>query len=325
MVEKSEYSDLSKAGSDLDAIFEIEDDVSAEQFVPVVKPRSSTLTQRTNRSESAKVDEFSSIGVQSHLAKDDPSVDIEQGETSAKKSFEEAPISVAAELFRFAKLSTPNTIVMFMMYMQMATTLSIAAQHLGTAEMTGVSLASLTANLSGLTIVYGLLSAVDTLAPQSFGAGNMMEVGILVQRGIITVFATFIVTFLIFFNAESILLAVNQPPAESRLAGVFLRYHFLSVPALALWESSRRFMWSQDVTQWPFVIITCVALGIHVACLHTLLPRFGFVGAPISHVITNWSMCAGVALWIKIRRPHNPDTWKLNKEILILDRFFEIE
>ena len=230
---------------------------------------------------------------------------------------EEGEISVAAELLRFTKLSAPNTIVMFLMYLQWTATLSIAAKYLGTEEMSGVSLASLTANLSGLTVVYGLLTAVDTLAPQSFGAGNLAEVGILVQRGIITVFATFIITAIIWYNAEDILLALGQPKDESRLAAVFLRYHFLSVPALALWECSRRFMWSQDVTQWPFVIITVISLGVHLLALNVLLPVLAFIGTPISHVITNWAMVLGVALWIKIKRPHNPDTWHVNKEVVM--------
>ena len=229
----------------------------------------------------------------------------------------EGQISVFAELKRFAKLSAPNTIVMFLMYLQWTATLTIAAKYLGTEEMTGVYLASLTANLSALTVVYGLLSAVDTLAPQSFGAGNMAEVGILVQRGIVTVFSTFIITAIIWYNSESILLALGQPKRESQLAATFLHYHFLSVPALALWESARRFMWSQDVTQWPFVICTIVSLGIHLLCLHLLIPALGFVGTPVSHVITNWSMVIGVALWIKIKKPHNPDTWTVNRSVVM--------
>ena len=162
-----------------------------------------------------------------------------------------------------------------------------------------------------------LLSAVDTLAPQSFGAGNMPEVGFLVQRGIISVFATFIITSIIWYNAESMLLAFNQPAAESHLAAVFLRYHIFSVPALVLWESARRFMWSQNVTQWPFVIITAGALAIHLICLHGLIQLIGFVGAPLSHVITTWSMVLGVCLWIKIKRPHHPETWHVNNKIVM--------
>jgi MATE family multidrug resistance protein len=234
-----------------------------------------------------------------------------------KSEDDQGEISVAAELTRFAKLSAPNTIVMFFMYLQWTATLSVAAKYLGTEEMSGVSLASLTANLSGLTVVYGLLSAVDTLAPQSFGAGNMAEVGILVQRGILAVFSTFVITVIIWYNAEDILIGLGQPRNESRFAAIFLRYHFLSVPALALWESSRRFMWSQDVTQWPFVIIAVLSLGVHLVSLTILLPLLGFIGTPISHVITTWSMIIGVALWIRIKRPHNPETWEVNRVVVM--------
>jgi MATE family multidrug resistance protein len=222
--------------------------------------------------------------------------------------------SIWIELRRFARISAPNTLTMLLMNLQSSITLSVAARHLGTEEMTGVSLANLTANLSCLTIVYGLLSAVDTLAPQAFGAGNLIEVGILVQRGLVTIFATFIVTLFLWFNAESFLLWVGQPPDESRLAGVFLRYFFLAIPGLTIWESGRRFMWAQEVTQWPFVAIAAAALLVHVTAVHVCIPALGFPGAPIAHVLTNWSLAIFFGIWVKWKSPHNPKTWIVSRE-----------
>ena len=234
----------------------------------------------------------------------------EEEQISTKDCSEE--VSDFKELCRFVKLSTPNTLVMFLMYLQMTLTINFAAKQLGTEEMASISLSALTANLSGLAFIYGLLSAVDTLAPQSFGAGNLQEVGFLVQRGLICILSTFSLTFLILFNAEAILLGVGQPEIESHLAGVFLKYYFFTIPALAIWECSRRFLWSQDVSQWPFVLIAAIVLIIHFCALKILLPIFGFHGAPISHLVTSWCMCLGVLIWLKTCHPHHPLTWEWN-------------
>ena len=280
---------------------------------PPPVPHSTTTTTTTTTTKTSKADE-EEAGDRTAAPVTAPGPSAAQPDTPLPGDRDEGPINVMADLTRFAKLSAPNTLVMLQMYLQWSATLSVAAQHLGPAEMSGVSLASLTQNLSGLTIVYGLLSAVDTLAPQSFAAGNLAEVGILVQRGIVTVFATFIVTAILWFNAEDILLAVGQPPAESKLAAVFLRYNLLGVPALALWESSRRFMWSQEVTQWPFVLVAFASLIVHLLGLHFFIAAFGFVGTPIAHVVTNWSMVAFFGLWVEFKAPHDPRTWVVSRE-----------
>jgi len=191
------------------------------------------------------------------------------------------------EVWLFARTALPNGLVAFFMFMQFSSTVVIGSKYLGVEEMSAITLASLVSNLSALTVIYGLLSAVDTLAPQSFGAGNYAQLSVLVARGIVVVSCTLPFTLLVWWNAEPLLLAVGQPKHESRMAGVFLRYHFFTLPGLLLWESFRRFLWcalfprlvrksgggsnmwragafcrsQSHVSQWPFVLIVILALG----------------------------------------------------------------
>lgn len=220
----------------------------------------------------------------------------------------EEDVSVFWETIRFIKISLPNSMVMCFMYLQTTMTLSTVATNLGTVEMSGISLASLTANLTALTIFYGLLTAVDILAPQSFGAGNFQEVGMLVMRGVICVSCTLPFTAMVWLHAEPILLLFGQPPTESHFAGVFLSIHLFSVPALLAFESSRRFLWTQEVSQWPFVIITLVALALHASMLAWLVPTEGFSGAAVAHVITNWTLAILAVGWIACCKPHHAGT-----------------
>lgn len=59
----------------------------------------------------------------------------------------------------------------------------LAVGRLGVVELDGAALGQLLANITGMSVVFGLLMAMDTLAPQAIGAGNIERVGILAQRG----------------------------------------------------------------------------------------------------------------------------------------------
>jgi hypothetical protein len=54
--------------------------------------------------------------------------------------------------------------------------------RLGKEELAGVSLACLTANVTGWSVFQGLASALDTLCPQAYGAGLKRTVGLHMQR-----------------------------------------------------------------------------------------------------------------------------------------------
>jgi MATE family multidrug resistance protein len=60
--------------------------------------------------------------------------------------------------------------------------------HIGKEELAAVSLATLTANVTGWSVFQGLASALDTLCPQAYGAGLPKMVGLYTQRMAILLF-----------------------------------------------------------------------------------------------------------------------------------------
>ena len=57
-----------------------------------------------------------------------------------------------------------------------------AVGHLGKAELGAVSLASMTANITGYAIYQGLATSLDTLCAQAYGSGRKTLVGLQTQR-----------------------------------------------------------------------------------------------------------------------------------------------
>ncbi|KAG6899440.1 hypothetical protein C0995_005955 [Termitomyces sp. Mi166 len=138
----------------------------------------------------------------------------------------------------------------------MASVVSIG--HLSTSALAAISLGSMTANVTAFSIIQGFASALDTMLPSAWTSSQPQ-----------------LPMFLIWFNAEVILLALRQDPEVARLAGVYLRWVSIGLPG--------RFA-------VPTQIILIVA-PINVVLNYLLVwgppsIRLGFIGAPIATAIS---------------------------------------
>lgn len=128
----------------------------------------------------------------------------------------------------------------------------ISIGHISTEALAASTLGSMTASVSGLSIIHGFASALDSLLPQAWTSGRPQHVGLWTQRMMLLMSVILIVsddTFLIvialkfdavqpilaiWLNAEWILLRLKQEPVIAHLAGVYLRWFSLSLPGQAV-------------------------------------------------------------------------------------------
>lgn len=151
--------------------------------------------------------------------------------------------------------------------------------HLGKKEIGAVSLANLTAQITGYFVFQGLATCLDTLCPQAYGSGKPTMVGLHVQRLTLFMLLLIIPIGAIWFNADRIFLFIL--PDESRetaiLAGVYLRIAILGAPGYACFESGKRFFQAQGMFGASLVVLlVCSALNIFMGWL------FVWVGYAIS-------------------------------------------
>ncbi|KAK0446870.1 MATE efflux family protein [Armillaria borealis] len=158
-----------------------------------------------------------------------------------------------------------------------------------------ITLGSMTANVSGLSIIQGFTSALDTMLPSAWTSQPQL-VGLWSQRMAVVMAALLIVRpsvalcMPVWFNAEVILLLLKQDPDVARLAAVYLRYVSFGLPAYAFNCISRRYFQSQGLFTVPTRIIFIVA-PIN-ALLNYILVwgpepiRLGFIGAPIATAVS---------------------------------------
>ena len=144
--------------------------------------------------------------------------------------------------------------------------------------------------MTGLSLIYGVLSAVETLAPQALGAGRPGDVGLLCQRGVVFATALLPVAMALWFNARHLLVAVGQPPEVAELSQSFLRIYATAMPPLIIFEALRRFLYVQNIIMAIVYITGVVGCLVHPIMAYILVKHLGFIGAPLAVVSSQWLM-----------------------------------
>lgn len=88
------------------------------------------------------------------------------------------------------RYSAPLILTFLLQYSLTAASI-FAVGHLGTIELGAVSLASMTANITGYAIYQGLATSLDTLCAQAYGSGRKKLVGLQMQRMVCSLVKTY--------------------------------------------------------------------------------------------------------------------------------------
>lgn len=162
--------------------------------------------------------------------------------------------------------------------------------HISTEALAAITLGSMTASVSGFSIIQGFASALDTVLPSAWTSDKPQLVGLWAQRMCIVMTIWLTPTVIIWVNAEPILLLLRQDPEVARLAALYLRWELLCLPAYVFNNVSRRYFQSQGLFDVPTRIIFIVApLNAVLNYLLVLGPdwiRLGFIGAPIATAVS---------------------------------------
>lgn len=162
--------------------------------------------------------------------------------------------------------------------------------HLGKNELAAVSLATMSSTIT-FAIFEGIATALDTLCPQAYGAGNYELVSIHVQRCIVFSWIVYIPCGILWWYSSSVLKYVIDSEEVIELTSSFLRIFILGAPAYIIFENSKRFLQAQGIFEaGTGVLIISVPLNILLSSFLVWNKKFGlgFIGAPIASVINFW-------------------------------------
>jgi len=159
---------------------------------------------------------------------------------------------------------------------------------LGKVELGAVSLASMTANISGYAIYQGLATSLDTLCSQAYGSGRKELVGLQFQRMVYFLWLLTVPIGFIWFFAEAILQKIIPERRSAELAGLYLRVLLCGAPGFALFEAGKRFVQAQGLfSATTYVLLVAAPLNAFMNWLFVWHFGWGFVGAPIAVAVTD--------------------------------------
>jgi multidrug resistance protein, MATE family len=140
----------------------------------------------------------------------------------------------------------------------------------------------------GLSIGYGLSSAMDTLCSQAYGAKETQKMGIYLQTGIMVLSAFMILVGIAFYHSQEILIALGQPPVVSQLAGLYISYLLPSVPFLFFYELLRKILQAQNIAK-PMLYAALAANVVNVGLGYYLVyhTSWGWLGSAVARTASN--------------------------------------
>ncbi|KAF2726041.1 MATE family multidrug resistance protein [Polychaeton citri CBS 116435] len=182
--------------------------------------------------------------------------------------------------------------------------------HIGEVELGAVSLASMTANITGYAIYQGLATSLDTLCAQAYGSGRKKLVGLQMQRMICFLWTITIPIAIVWLLADKILMVIVPEPAVAELAGLYLKVVLAGAPGFAAFEAAKRFAQAQGLFSASLcVLIVLAPLNAFMNWFFVWKLELGFVGAPIAVAITDNLLPVGIFIYIRFFSKNGMQCW----------------
>jgi multidrug resistance protein, MATE family len=208
-----------------------------------------------------------------------------------------------------AKYSAP-LMVTFVLQYSLTVASIFTVGHIGTAELGAVSLASMSANITGYAIYQGLATSLDTLCAQAYGSGRKKLVGLQMQRMIYFLWTITIPIGIVWVLAENVLLALVPEPKVAKLAGLYLKVVLAGAPGYAAFEAAKRYVQAQGLFSASlYVLLFCAPLNAFMNWLFVWKFKWGFVGAPIAVAITDNLLPLGLFIYVRFISKKGMSCW----------------
>ncbi|KAK3437734.1 hypothetical protein EUGRSUZ_C02411 [Eucalyptus grandis] len=215
---------------------------------------------------------------------------------------------IFSEMKQQLSLAGPLVSVNLMIYcLQVISVMFVG--HLGELALSGASMATSFASVTGLSMLTGMASALDTFCGQSYGAKQYHMLGIHKQRAMIVLLLASIPLAIIWANTGQILLFFKQDPQISAEAGSYARFMIPSIFAYALLQCHVRFLQTQNNVV-PMMVSSGITTFLHIFICWFLVFKSGLgnKGAALANAISYWINVLLLAIYVRIS-PSCKRTW----------------
>nr|GEX22785.1 protein DETOXIFICATION 16-like [Tanacetum cinerariifolium]GFA08933.1 multi antimicrobial extrusion protein [Tanacetum cinerariifolium] len=209
---------------------------------------------------------------------------------------------IVSELKHQLLLAGPFIVVSFLQYSFLLTSLMFIG-HLGELALSGASMATSFASVTGFTFMMGMGGALETLCGQAYGAKQYKMLGVHLQRAMTVIMLMGIPISIIWAFTGKIFEYFGQDLDISKEAGNYARWLIPSIFPYGLLQCQIRFLQTQNNVK-PLMLSTGFASLLHVILCWILVSKFGFgsSSAALSVGISYWINVVILGIYIKLSR-----------------------
>ena len=212
------------------------------------------------------------------------------------------------ELWTLAKLAVQLSLVSACDYSAKVMTTIFAGHFLSTDEFDAVALGNTMTNITGYSMIYAIVSPMDSLCTQANGARNWKLFSVTVHRAVICTVLFLIPTVLLWLNMDKVLVLCGQNPMISANVYQWTLVYLVMLPAYVIQTITVRFLSSQGIAK-PLLYIGIVVYVIwHPSMLYlvfVVLAKRDFVWAPLCNIVTAYVQIAIMMTYIVTKKPHH--------------------
>ncbi|KAK4256570.1 hypothetical protein QN277_006276 [Acacia crassicarpa] len=181
--------------------------------------------------------------------------------------------------------------------------------HQGGLALSGASMATSFASVTGFSLLVGMSSALDTLCGQSYGAKQHHMLGIHMQRAMLVLMTVSIPIAIVWAKTGSILILLGQDPEISAEAGQYAQFLIPCLFAHGLLQCLNRFLQTQNIV-FPMMFSSGVTTLLHILTCYIMVFKSGLGsrGAALANAISYWVNVLILSLYVKFS-PSCAKTW----------------
>lgn len=192
------------------------------------------------------------------------------------------------------------------------------AGRIGATELGAVTLGNMWCNITGYSIQLGGLTALDTLAAQSFGARNFRMVGIHLQRALLIVGLLCLpISAMWWFATAPVLELMGIQPETIALTQLYARVQIACLPAFLATTATQQFLQAQGIVKpYTATIAALAPPSVFVYWLFIRVFDLGFSGALLAQVCNAWATFLSLLAVIRWRGLHRQCWHSWSREAL---------
>ena len=217
--------------------------------------------------------------------------------------------SVSKEMQYILSNSLLITLTFLMEYSLTIISLFVVGHVCTTSDaLASASLAVMTYNITGLAFIEGMATSLDTFCSQAYGAHKYTKVGLyafrcasMIMIGILPVVVSW------WFSSYWLKYLIPEYEILPQVQ-LFLRIISLGLPGLILFETGKRFLQAQGHFQAGTYALS-MTVPINICLVLYFTKTFGFIGAPIGIVFSQWFMAFFLFFYCKYWKPETLVCW----------------